>query len=94
MFEGHSGACAEAGVRENLIELVILMEHKSTVLVEDLLASGIRLRWRQSETDICLMAVMDVSDSINSMEIFHFSPLLCSEREWGWGRGMNVKYKE
>lgn len=41
MFEGHSGAGTEAVVRENLIELVILMGLKSTILMEDLLDSRI-----------------------------------------------------
>lgn len=55
------------------------------------------MSWRQSEADICLLvAGVGVSESIKSVEFFHFQPLLCSERAAGGaGRwGMNETENE
>lgn len=77
VFEGSCGS----PVRENLIEWVVVIGHKSTVLMGELLDSGI---WPELETvwaGICLLvADMDVSGSVSFVELFHFSALLCSER--------------
>lgn len=47
VFEGYSRVPVEVSVREHLVELVILMGNKPTILMEDLLDSGI---WPELET--------------------------------------------
>lgn len=60
-------------MRESLIELVVLMGHKSTILMKIHWVQAFGMSWRRSETDVCLLvAGMDVSDPINSVEFFHF----------------------
>lgn len=56
------------------------------------------MSWRQSEADICLLvAGVGVSDSVKSVEFFHFCPLFCSERDAGQsgvGNGGGVRMNE
>ena len=77
-WELSNGLCWNGGERK-LDWISFLMGHKSTILMEDPLDSGV---WREPETvwtDICLpVAATAVSDAIGSIAFPHFQLLLCS----------------